>query len=150
MISDKEKKVLVELSKNPRASYRNLARKAGVAPATFIQRIKGLEKKGIITGYKAMVDVEKLGYTITAVIEVQAKRSGFFKAEASISKLSNICAIYDVTGPYDFVIIARFRDKDEVSRFVRELLAMEFIERANTRLVLSTLKEDFHSLTGRV
>ena len=149
MITDKEKRVLVEISKNPRASYRQLAKKAGVAPATFIQRVKGLEKSGIIKGYRTIVDAEKLGYAITAVIEVQAKRGSFFKAEEKISKLPNVSAVYEITGPFDFFIIARFKHRDELSAFVRELLAMESIERTNTRVVVNTIKEDFSPVDGK-
>ena len=149
MITDKEKRVLAEMCKNPRASYRQLAKKAGVAPATFIQRVRDLEKGGVITGYRAMVDPEKLGYNITAIIEVQAKRGGFFKSEEKIAKLPNVCAIYEVTGPFDFFIIARFKHREELSTFVRELLATDSIERTSTRVVVNSMKEDFSSIDGK-
>ncbi|MDG7015903.1 MAG: Lrp/AsnC ligand binding domain-containing protein, partial [Nitrososphaerota archaeon] len=63
--------------------------------------------------------------------------------EKEIAKLPGVCAVYDVTGEIDGVVISKFRDRNQMSRFTKGLLAMPFIERANTHVVLTTVKEDF-------
>jgi len=55
-------------------------------------------------------------------------------------------AVYDVTGESDIIVIARFRTRDELSAFTKELLSTPFVERTNTKLVLTTIKEDFWHL----
>jgi len=151
MLTDSEKKILRALGKDPRASFRKLAKRAGLSPATLIQKVRGLEGKGVIRRYSADLDPEKMGYTITALVEVQAKRGMQLRAEKELAGLANVCALYELTGSFDFAIIARFRDRDELSKFVRELLLTEPVERTNTRIVLASLKEDFSgaSLAGR-
>lgn len=146
MLTDSEKKILRAISKDSRASFRKLAKRVGIAPATLIQHVRGLEESGVIRRYTADLDFEKLGYTITAFIEVQSKRGMQLETEKALAALPSVCAVYDLTGPFDFIIVAKFKDRDDLSSFVRKLLLMEPVERTNTRIALSTLKEDFSSV----
>ena len=66
--------------------------------------------------------------------------------EQAISKLPNTCAVYDVTGLTDAVVLAKFRSREELSRFTKSLLGMQFIDRSNTHVVLTTVKEDLRLL----
>ena len=52
-----------------------------------------------------------LGYTLTAVIEVVAKKSALAGVEERIAEIPNVCAVYDVTGSTDTVVVAKFRDR---------------------------------------
>ena len=63
--------------------------------------------------------------------------------ERAISNLPNTCAVYDVTGLTDAIVIAKFHNREELSRFTKLLLGMPFVDRTNTRVVLTTIKEDF-------
>ena len=146
MLTDQERKILRALGKDARASFRKLAKRVGLAPATLIQKVRGLEEKGVVRRYIADVDAEKLGYDVTAFIEVQSKRGMHLAAEKALATLPNVCAVYDLTGSFDFVIIAKFKGRDELSRFVRGLLLTDQVERTNTRIALSTVKEDYGSI----
>jgi Lrp/AsnC family transcriptional regulator for asnA, asnC and gidA len=50
-------------------------------------------------------------------------------------------AVYDVTGEYDAIIVAQFRNREELNEFVKGLLAVPGVKRTNTMLVLNTMKE---------
>ena len=63
--------------------------------------------------------------------------------EREIAKLPGVCAVYDVTGEIDGIVVVKFKDREELSRFTKGLLTMPFVERANTHLVLTTVREDF-------
>ena len=63
-----------------------------------------------------------------------------------MSKLPNVCAVYDVTGLTDAMVVAKFRSRRELSKFTKGLLAMPYVERTNTHVVLTTVKEDFRML----
>lgn len=126
-----------------RASFRQMASELGVSTTTVAARMERLEQQGVVTGYSARVDSEKLGYDITAVTEILVSKGKLLEMEREIAKLPGVCAVYDVTGEIDGVVIAKFRDREQMSKFTKGLLAMPFVERANTHVVLTTVKEDF-------
>ena len=66
--------------------------------------------------------------------------------EREVAKLPQVLAVYDVTGLTDAMVIAKFKSREELSKFTKTLLAMPFIERTNTHIVLTTVKEDFRLL----
>jgi DNA-binding Lrp family transcriptional regulator len=124
-------------------SYRQIAKKTGVSAGTALSRIKRLEKAGVVEGYSAILNHEKIGYELTGVAEITVSKGKLFETEQAISKIPNTCAVYDVTGLTDAIVIAKFHNRDEMSRFTKKLLSMPFVERTNTRVVLTTIKEDF-------
>jgi DNA-binding Lrp family transcriptional regulator len=105
-----------------------------------------MEKMGIIKGYAAILDQEKLGYQLTVIAEITVSKGKLLEMEEAIGRLPNTCAVYDVTGLTDAVVIAKFHSRDELSRFTKNLLAMPFVDRTNTHVVLTTVKEDFRLL----
>jgi DNA-binding Lrp family transcriptional regulator len=124
-------------------SYRKIAERIGVSPPTVLSRVQKLEKNRIIKSYSAVLDHEKLGYDLTAMIEVTAVKGKITDVEKRISIFPNVCAVYDTTGLTDLVIVAKFRNREELSNFVKKDLALPFVERTNSHLVLVTVKEDF-------
>jgi len=145
-IDDTDRRILNELLRDCRRSYRAIARRAGVSVGTVLSRVRRLEKNGVVKGYAALLDQEKLGYQLTALAEITVSKGKLVEMEEAISKLPNTCAVYDVTGLTDAVVIAKFRNRDELSKFTKSLLAMPFVDRTNTHVVLTTVKEDFRLL----
>lgn len=141
-IDNLDKKLIMELSRDSRQSFRTIARKMRVSIATAINRVKKLEKAGIIKGYTARIDAEKLGYDLTAVIEVSVSKGKLVEVERQIAAMDKVMAVYDITGLTDSIIIARFENRKALNAFVKSLLGMEFVEHTNTRIVLNTVKED--------
>lgn len=141
-IDDLDGKILYEMSRNSRASFRQIARRLGVSIATVINRVKRLEEDGIIKGYTVSIDAEKLGYDLTAVIEVSVSKGKLAEVENEIAKKANVISVYDITGLTDIIVVARFKNRKELNSFVKSMLSMEFVEHTNTRVVLSTVKED--------
>ena len=142
-IDDTDGKILRALLKDGRLSYRQLAKRIGVAVGTVQSRMRRMEKEGVIRGYSVLLDYEKLGYTLTVVTEITVSKGRLLEAERAIAELPLTCAVYDVTGLTDAIVIAKFKSRDELSNFTKGLLKMPFIERTNTHVVLATPKEDF-------
>lgn len=138
-----DKKILKNLLADARLSARQIGLKLGLSTVTVISRMKRLEKEKIIREYSATIDHEKLGYAITAIIEVVAKKSKIMDIESELSRIENVCGVYDVTGNTDTMIIAKFRDRNELSGFVKKLSTMSNVENTITHIVLNTTKEDF-------
>ena len=102
-----------------------------------------MQKAGVINGYSALVDFQRLGYELTVVTEIHVSKGRLIEMEQEIAKLPTVCAVYDVTGEVDAIVISKCRNREELSRFAKGLLAMHFVERTNSHVVLTTVKEDF-------
>lgn len=138
-----DEKILKNLMVDARLSARQMALKLGMSTVTVLSRIKKLEKEKIIQGYTAIIDHEKLGYTLTAIIEVMAKNDKMLDIEDEISKFENVCGVYDITGSTDTIVIAKFKERNDLSSFVKSLAAIPNVENTITHVVLNTAKEDF-------
>lgn len=141
-----DRKLLRELLKNSKRSYRELARNIGVSTATVINHIQRLESAGVITDYTARLDTERLGYELTVITEITVSKGRLLEVEQEISKIPNVCAVYDITGLTDAMVIAKFKSRRNLSDFTKKLLAMIYVERTNTHVVLTTMKEDYRML----
>jgi len=141
-IDDIDKKILYEYIKDSRLSYREIAKRVNVAVGTVMVRTQKLQDNGTIKGYSAIIDHEKIGYQITALIEIVVSKGKLLEMEKKIAELDGPCMVYDITGNTDAVIIGKFRNRDELSDFIKHVLSMPFVERTNTHLVLTTVKED--------
>ena len=94
-------KILKQILSDARSSYRKIGEKIGVSPPTVLSRVQKLEKNRIIRSYSAVLDHEKLGYDLTAIIEVTAVKGKITEVEKHISIFPNVCAVYDITGLTD-------------------------------------------------
>jgi Lrp/AsnC family transcriptional regulator for asnA, asnC and gidA len=73
---------------------------------------------------------------------IQAEGSFLDDVENEISKNANIVAVYDITGDYDAVALAKFKDRASLNAFIKNLLALPHIKRTVTHIVLNVIKED--------
>jgi DNA-binding Lrp family transcriptional regulator len=146
MLDDLDEKILEQHLRDPRQSFREIARKVSVSAGTVLTRTKRMEKDGIIKGYTTILDHEKLGYQLTAITEVTVSKGKILEVAKEIVKIPAICAAYNVTGLTDAIIIAKFKTRKELSDFTKALLGIPFVERTNTHIVLITIKEDFKLL----
>jgi DNA-binding Lrp family transcriptional regulator len=145
-LNETDVRILKGLLEDARFSSRQIAKNVGVSVGTVLSRIKKMEDGGIIKGYSALLDHEKLGYELTVVTEITVSKGRLTETESEIAKISNVCGVYDVTGLTDAIIIAKFRSREDLGRFTKTLLALPYIERTNTHVVLKTVKENFRLL----
>jgi len=142
-LDETDEKILKNLLVDARQSARQLSLKLGMSTVTVLSRIKKLEKEKIIQGYTAIINHEKIGYSLTAIIEIIAKNDKIMDIEDEISKFENVCGVYDITGSTDTIIIAKFKERNELSKFVKSLAVIPNVENTITHVVLNTTKEDF-------
>ncbi|KKL51761.1 hypothetical protein LCGC14_2292270 [marine sediment metagenome] len=138
-----DNEILSLLSKDCRLSNRELGRKSGRSPLTIKNHIDDLEERGIIKGYRVNLDYEKLGYNIIALVEVTISKGKMLEVEKHIANQSNVFAVYDITGTYDALILARFKNREDLSDMVKDLHKSPYIERTNTHIVLNVILEQF-------
>ena len=138
-----DRKLLRELLKDSKRSYRELASAIGVSAATVINHVQRLESAGVIKDYSTRLDHERLGYELTVITEIVVSKGKLLETDAEIAKIPNVCAVYDITGQTDAMVVAKFKSRNKLSDFTKALLAMPYVERTNTHVVLTTVKEDF-------
>jgi DNA-binding Lrp family transcriptional regulator len=102
-----------------------------------------LEKKGVLKSYTVILDLPELGYSLTAIIQIQAEGGHLVDVENKIAKTANVIAVYDVTGDYDAIVIAKFKDVGDLNTFIKNLLSIPHVRRTVTNVALSVIKEDF-------
>jgi DNA-binding Lrp family transcriptional regulator len=141
-INDVDLRILSLLQEDCRLSFNKVASKLGISVGTAFNHIKSLEKKGIIKGYTAIVDSSKLGYSLTAIIMIQAEGAHLVDLEEEIAKTANVVAVYDITGDYDATVIAKFKDRASLNVFIKNLLTIPHIKRTVTNITLNVIKED--------
>ncbi|MBI2143645.1 Lrp/AsnC family transcriptional regulator [Candidatus Woesearchaeota archaeon] len=139
-IDETDRKLLDVLLADSRLSYRRIASAIGVSVATVINRSRKLEKAGVIRGYTAVLDYEKLGYDIDAIINMKISKGKLFEVEKKIAHHPSVAAVFDVTGDFDSVVIAKFRNRRGLDAFLKKIQTYEFVEGTNTVLVLNTMK----------
>ncbi len=137
-----DRKILALLQKNARLSYREIARELKVAVGTVYNRVKRMEEEGIIRGFAPVLDYEKAGFALTAVIGVKAQGRKIVEIEREIARNSRVMLVYDTTGEYDIFVVAKFKDRADMNSFVKWLLSLEGVEKTNTSVAMQVVKED--------
>jgi DNA-binding Lrp family transcriptional regulator len=141
-LDEKDERILKHLIIDARQSARHLAHTLNVSTVTAISRIKKLEERKIINGYTVRLNHEVLGYDITGIIEVTTNKGKMLEIENEIAKTENVCAVYDITGDADTLVIGKFKDRKSLSEFVKKVSSIPNVENTVTHLVLNTVKED--------
>ncbi|MGB9915554.1 MAG: Lrp/AsnC family transcriptional regulator [Candidatus Bathyarchaeales archaeon] len=145
-LNETDKKILENLLIDARLSSRQIAKNVGVSVGTVLSRIKKMEEDRLIKGYSAVLDHEKLGYELTVVTEITVSKGKLVEMENEVAKLPGVCCVYDVTGLTDAIIIAKFKSREDLGKFTKNLLSLPYVERTNTHVVLTTVKENFNLL----
>jgi DNA-binding Lrp family transcriptional regulator len=136
--------ILDLLSKNGKLGNKEIAAAIGLSTTPTFERVKRLEKKGIIKGYVAILDKKKIGKGLKVFCQVSLKShnaeiiDGF---EAEIVHLSEISACYHIAGDFDYSLFIEVADMDEYQQFLKQKLAnIPNIANVQTAFVMSTLK----------
>lgn len=133
--------IIRELQEDARKSLKEIAEKVGVAEGTVYNRINKLKSLGIIKKFIPVLDYPMLGYDITAIIGITVEGGQIVEIEGEIAKEKNVTAVYDVTGDFDIIVVAKFESRKKLDEFVKKLLSMKSVKRTYTMLVLNVVKE---------
>ena len=142
MIDELDKKILGALNNNARMSFRQVAKNLGISPATLHNKVKKLENSGVLKGYIPLIDTESIGYNLMAIIGLRVKQEKEIEVQEAISKLTQVGAIYEITGDWDLILICYFKGRKDLTYFLKKRLPLSNIERAITHLVLNVVKEE--------
>jgi DNA-binding Lrp family transcriptional regulator len=135
-------KILKTFQEDARQSSREIAKKLNVATGTVYSRIKKLTESGIIKGYTAIIEPTLVGFDLTVVTLMRIEPGYLVDVENEVAKLSNVCAVYDITGEFDAVFIARFKNRAALNYFIKSVLKIPHLRGMVTSVVLNVVKEE--------
>jgi DNA-binding Lrp family transcriptional regulator len=130
------------LQEDPR-SFSKIADVLDISVGTIYNHVKKLEEKGILRGYTVTVDSDKLGYDLTAIILIKVDSRYRTEVEKELAQLYDIIAFYDITGEYDMLVIARFKDKTMLNSFIKNIQKRSNVKKTIVNVALDIIKEDF-------
>ncbi len=141
-IDDVDRKILGALQKDARNSFKKIGREIGVSEATVFVRVKKLRDKGVLRGFKAIVDPSTIGKSLTAIMLIRAQPKSLPGMLDALKKLEDIYEIYDVTGQYYSIIKIRTGSTEQLSKIIDEIGTIEGVAGTETIIVLRTVKEE--------
>jgi DNA-binding Lrp family transcriptional regulator len=144
-VDEIDRKIINLFQEDGRMSYRKIAKELDISIGTVHNRIDKLTKNGVIKKFTPVIDHKKLGYALTTVIGVRVKGGVLKNWEDRTAYHKNVLCVYDVTGEFDAILIARFKDTQELDKFVKGLLKEPDVQRTYTQTVLNIVKEDLNS-----
>lgn len=142
MLDDTDRSIIRVLENDARTSMRSIAEKVGVSLGTVSNRVKKLEESGIIKGYRVLIDPDQVGWGLNVVIGLRIQKGRLIEIQEKIARDPRVYGVYDVTGDFDSMIIARARDRSDLDDLLKNVLSMDGVVRSVTHLVLKVVKEE--------
>jgi Lrp/AsnC family leucine-responsive transcriptional regulator len=97
-------RLLAELQRDGRSSYADLARAVAMSPSAVAERVRRLEEAGVIAGYRAVVDPERVGLTVLAFVRLRYPTGNYRPFHALLDSTPEIVEAHHVTGEDCFVL----------------------------------------------
>ncbi|MEM8488178.1 MAG: Lrp/AsnC family transcriptional regulator [Bacteroidota bacterium] len=115
-------RILAHLQKQGRASYAQIGRSVGLSAPAVKERVQKMEDAGIITGYRAMVDPEKIGYTTRSIVHLQVDRNLFGPAIKKLDAMPEVLECYRTTGTSSLIMLTTFSSMAHMEQFLNRLM----------------------------
>ncbi len=148
MLDETDLRILGLLERDARMSNAALAAAVGLTASSVFERVKKLEKRGVIKGYVAVVDPVAVGLPITAFIRAAigaSKEAGYADSKNSVDRVCleepGILECHHVAGEDCYILKVRVESPRELERLIERIRSDTAVQRSVTSIVLSTAKE---------
>lgn len=140
-----DRNILRHLQDQGRISYVDLAEKVGLSTTPCMERVKRLEREGIIQGYTVRLDPEALqaGLLIFVEISLSTKSADIFEDfKKAVTKLPNVLECHLVSGQFDYLVKARISEMSSYRELLGDiLLKLPGVRESKSYIVMEELKE---------
>ena len=141
-LDDTDRRLLGVLLEDARISQRGLAQRIGVAQGTITNRLRRLEDLGVIKGYTVLLEPESIGWSMTVITGLRIEKGSMINVQQNIAADPRVFAVYDVTGDYDSMVLARVQSRKDLDDLTKTVFTLKGVQRSFTQVVLNTVKED--------
>ena len=140
-----DRKILALLQEDGRLTNGDLSERVNLSPSQCSRRRQRLEEEGFIRGYRAVLDRERLGFSLTNMVTVTLathNRDNAQRFAELVSRLPEVQEAHALTGEMDYILKVVTPDLKSLANFVNQvLLPHESVQHVKTAIVLETLKE---------
>lgn len=140
-----DKKILHELQREGRITFAELARRVGLSTSPCLERVKRMEREGVIKGYTALLDAHYLDAGLVVFVQIRLTRTSqdiFAEFKEAAINLEEVQECYLVSGNFDYLIKARVADMDAYRKFLGgTLLTLPGVQESTSYVVMEQVKE---------
>jgi Lrp/AsnC family leucine-responsive transcriptional regulator len=142
-MDDRDLRILDLLQSDARMSNAEIARSLGIAASAVLERVRKLERRGVIRGYAARLDPRALGHALLAFIYVQAdERPGGEGLGERLARVPEVQEVHHIAGEDCYLVKVRCASPEALGRLLKEGIgALAEVRRTRTTVVLGTIKE---------
>lgn len=141
-----DRRILACLQRDGRLSNVELADRVGLSPSPCLRRVKRLEDDGVITGYRAMLDREAMGYNLTVFVEIKVGHHSQANAallQSALLAIPEVVACHMVSGAADFLAEISVPDLQRYERLLSEhLLSLPMVVDIRSNMALRRIASD--------
>ena len=137
-LDDIDWSIIEILQKEGRATYAQIAQTVGLSPAAVHERVKKLERAGVIAGYRAVVDPVQVGAGVTAFVMVTQRAAARDPLEVAFGAMPWIEECHHIAGDESLMLKVRAESMRALEHLIWEIRALETVERTKTVIVLGT------------
>jgi Lrp/AsnC family leucine-responsive transcriptional regulator len=143
MLDTTDRAILALLQANARISNADIARRLTMAPSAILDRIRKLERRGIIQGYTARIDPAAVGLGLTAFVLIRTEeRVGRGAIGDALARIPEVLEVHHVAGEDCYLVKVRVPDTEGLGRLLRERFGrLKGVRNTRTTIVLTTVKE---------
>jgi Lrp/AsnC family leucine-responsive transcriptional regulator len=142
MIDEIDLNILDIIQNDGKISNAQLARRLNMAPSGILERVRKLEKKGILDGYEVRLNPARLGLTVTAFIHILTTDNvGSTKIGEQLAEFEEIQEVHWIAGDYNYLVKTKLRDASDLRSLLKKCGQIEGLSDTRTTLVLETVKE---------
>ena len=144
-----DRSILKCLAENSRQSATEISQTVHLSVAAVIERIRKMERSGIIQQYTVITDQHKIGNDVTALMEVSLEHPKYYDEFAEIMKANDEVVACDyLTGDYDFMLKIHTRSSDSLEHLHRIIKSIKGVSATKTYFVLKEIKSGLTTVTG--
>ena len=140
-----DKKILRELQKKGRITFAELGNRVGLSTSPCLERVKKMEREGVISGYTALLNPKYLKAGLVVFVQIRLARTSqdiFEEFKIAAATLDEVQECYLVSGNFDYLIKARVEDMDAYRKFLGEtLLTLPGVLESTSYVVMEQVKE---------
>ncbi|MDA8715928.1 Lrp/AsnC family transcriptional regulator, partial [Candidatus Poseidoniales archaeon] len=129
-LDDTDRRLLAVLLEDARISQRGLAQRIGVAQGTITNRLRRLEELGVIKGYTVLLEPESIGWTMTVITGLRIEKGSMINVQQNIAADHRVFAVYDVTGDYDSMVLARVKSRKDLDDLTKTVFTLKGVQRS--------------------
>lgn len=118
-----DRKIVGELTENARISFAELGRRVNLSSPSVVERVRRLERAGVIAGYRAEIDPRALGYQLTAIVRVKPAPGQLARIPELAADIPEVGECHRITGEDCFYLKVHLRSIDELSELLDRFLA---------------------------